>query len=255
MPKFEVEMDGRLYCKWPSGQEVALLGCRFAPGNSDREFIVCTEVEADAKEASRKAGHEQCRDATYLFEFCTGEPLDLDERQDRIRRKGDEVTTGTKVLPVDIILALDTPRTKEQFTAAAKAESIIQREQDDEAKEVLRRAIHWQALGHRETQSQIDRFIKFWVALEILVEGKGKKVVNKVTKELLQIYPHCAEKTIHDVVGHIYGVRYDIVHLGMREPEYVKQRLEQLEDILDDLLRKRLGLDFKALAGRHFGRC
>lgn len=254
MPRFEVEMGGHLYRKWPSGQEITLLGCRFVPGNDDREFIVRAEVEADTEEVARKAGREQCRDATYLFEFCSGESVDLDESQDRVRKKGEEVTTGTISLLGDVVLVSDTSLTEEQLAAVAKAESTIQAEQDDERKEVLKRAIHWQALGCRETQSQIDRFIKFWIALEILVEGRGKKVVNKVTKELTGLYPHCSGEAIHHVVGHIYGVRCDIVHLGMRKPEYVKQRLDQLEDILGDLLKKRLGLGFKALAGRHFGR-
>jgi hypothetical protein len=220
-----------------------------------REFTVRAEAEADTEEAARKAGREQCLDATYLFEFCTSEPIYLDESQDHVRKKGEEITTSTKSIDLGANLASNTPLTEEQLAAIAKAESTVQREQDDEEKEVLKRAIHWQALGRREIESQIDCFIKFWIALEILVEGKGKYVVNKVTKDLKALYPHCTDERIRDVLGRIYGVRIAIVHYGIREPENLKLRLNQLEDILGDVLRKRLGLDFKALAKRHFGRC
>jgi hypothetical protein len=255
MARFEVEMGGHLYCKWPSGQEITLLGCRFVSSNGDREFTVRAEVEADTEEATRKAGREQCLDATYLFEFCTSEPVDLDESQDHVRKKGGEITTGTKSIGIGTDLVSNTPLTEEQLAAVAKTESTVQREQNTEGKEMLKRAIHWQALGRREIESQIDRFIKFWIALEILVEGKGKYVVNKVTEELTALYPHCSDKRIRDVLGRIYGVRIAIVHYGIREPENLEQRLNQLKDILGDVLRKRLGLGFKALAERHFGQC
>jgi hypothetical protein len=251
MAGFEVEMGGYLYCKWPFGQEITLLGCRFVHGKGDREFIVRAEVEEDSEEAAWKAGREQCQNATYLFEFCTSEPVELDESQCHVRKKGEEITTGTKLIGLGADLVSNTPLTEEQLAAVAKVESIVQREQGDEEKKVLRRVIHWQALGRRETESRIDRFIKFWIALEILVGGKD--VVNKVKKELTVLYPHYSDKIIKDVVGHICGVRGKILHRGIREPENLEQRLNQLEDILGDVLRKRLGLDFKALAERHFG--
>lgn len=207
MPRFEVEMGGRLYRKWPPGQEITLLGCRFASGSSDRKFIVRAEVEANTEEVARKAGREQCRDATYLFEFCIDEPVDLNESRDRVKQKGGEVTTDMKSGRAFATIVSNKPFNEPQLAAVAKAESIIQRKRDDEEKEVLKRVIHWQALGRRETQSQIDRFIKFWIALETLFGGKGKKAVNKVKKELIELYPQYAEKTIQDVVEDVYCVR------------------------------------------------
>jgi len=255
MPRFEVEMGGHLYRKWPSGQEITLLGCRFAPGGNEREFVVRVEVEADTEEAARKAGREQCQNATYLFEFCTGESVDLDESRDRVKQKGEKVTTGMISGCAFATIVSNKPLNEQQLAAVVGAESIIQREQDDERKEVLKRAIYWQALGRRETQSQIDRFIKFWIALEILVEEGYSTVPLKAKRGLTGLYPQCDKERINNVVGRIYDVRGKIVHHGIREPENLKQRLNQLEDILGDLLRKRLGLDFKALAGRHFGQC
>lgn len=113
------------------------------------------------------------------------------------------------------------------------------------------RVIHWQAIGQRETKSQIDHFIKFWIALEVLVDGKGKDVVKEVEGPLLKLYPSCPEQKIKDVVGRIYGIRGKIVHYGIQEPESVEEKLKQLEAILGDLLKLRLGLNFKALAQQY----
>jgi len=252
MPRFEVEVSGHLYRKWPSGEEITLADCRFIPSNSDREFIVQTEVEADNEEQARQAGLKTCLDAAHLLEFCIEEPVDLSEsRGVQVREKGSAITTTSSFITLFGAGGVDAPLTKEQLEAVAKAQGVIQAERDPEKRESLMRAIHWQARGRRETQSQIDRFIKFWIALEVLVEGRGKKVVTKVKKPLIKLYPSCSEQKIADVVGRIYGVRNHIVHLGIREPQYVAEKLRQLEDILEDLLRQRMGLDFKALAKQH----
>ena len=87
--------------------------------------------------------------------------------------------------------------------------------------------------------------------MEVLVEGKGDNLVLKVRVLLEALYPRCSSIRIADVVGRIYGVRGEIVHWGLREPQQVDEKLKQLEDILSDLFRQRLGLVFKALAQKH----
>lgn len=251
MPYFKIEIPGYLYCKWPSGKEIMLMGCCFTPGNNDREFVVQTKINAENEEQARKNGRKICFDATHLLEFCIGESVYLDESRERIRKKGNDVTTGRKSFSLNAVLIKNSPLTAEQLEAVEKAHNALTSEKDAEKKESLLRAIHWQAIGRRETKSQIDRFIKFWIALEVLVEGKGKDLVRKIEEPLLKLYPSCPEKKIKDVVGRIYGIRVKIVHYGIREPESVEEKLKQLEAILGDLLRLRLGLNFKALAQQY----
>ncbi len=252
MARFEVEIPGSMYCMWPSGEEIALMDCCFIAGNADREFIVQTEVYAESQDEARRVGRDKCQDATNLLELCMEERLDLNELQDNVREEGSTTTVGSLSVGLSANLVSNEPITKEQLEAAAKAQNAIQAEQDPEKKEALFRAIHWQALARRETKSKIDRFIKFWIALEVLVEGKGKDLVEKVNKQLKKLYADCPDAKLKDVVGHIYGIRADIVHFGVREPHKVEEKLKQLEDILSDLLRQRLGLEFKTLAKKHF---
>lgn len=249
MARFEIKIPGSLYSLWPSGEEIPLIDCYFTAGNADREFMVHTEVDAESEEEARRVGREKCQDAANLLELCIGAPLNLHEKGEQVRGERGTVSFSNAHTRFSIVNA---PLAKEQLEAAAKAQSAIQAEQDPEKKESLIRAVNWQALARRETRNKVDRFIKFWIALEVLVEGKGKYLVRKVKHRLQELYPHYAPRQIDDVVGPIYGVRVDIVHYGGREPQKVEEKLKQLEDILGDLLRQRLGLEFKALAKKHF---
>lgn len=252
MPRFKVKIPGHLYHKWPSGEEITLADCCFTSGNNDREFIVHTEIDAENKEQARRNGRKICLDAIHLLEFCIEEQVDLDERRVCVRRKESDITTGWLLLTTDAIIVEDSSLTTEQLEVVKDAQNALASEQNAEKKESLMRAIHWQALGRRETKSQIDRFIKFWIALEVLVEGKGNKLVKKVKKSLTKLYPYCEEQKVRDTVGRIYGIRGYIVHFGTREPEFLEEKLKQLEAILGDLLRLRLGLSFKAFAQQYF---
>ena len=248
---FEVEIQGKLlYSKWPPGEEIVVGDCRFIPGEEERGFTVHTEVEAKDENQASKEGKEKCIDAVHLLELCIDEEVYLDESQVRVRKKGD-VWTGLKCYTTDVILAKDSPLTVEQLEEIKKAQNTLKGEKDPRKRESLMRAIHWQAFGRRETRSRIDRFIKFWIALEVLVEGRGEKVVYKVEKELRTLYPSCSRQRIKSLVKRIYGLRGDVVHSGEREPEGLEEKLKQLEAILEDLLRSRLGLNFKALTKRY----
>lgn len=252
MPCFKVEFSGHLYRKWPLGKRIKLADCCFTPGSRDREFIVHTEINAENKECARKNGLETCLDAVHLLEFCIGESVYLDERRARMSTKEGKGTTGWKSFSINAVLAEDSPLTKEQIKEVKMAQNTFKSEQNPKRKKWLIRAINWQALGRRETKSQVDRFLKFWIALEVLLEAKGEKLVSKVTDALVTLYPSCRRQKIDDVVGDIYGIRGKIVHSGFLKPQNVAEKLEQLEAILSDLLRKRLGLRSKALAQQYF---
>jgi hypothetical protein len=181
------------------------------------------------------------------------EPVHLKQGPVNIREKGSNVTTGLMpLLYVDIKAVRNDMPTKEQLEAISKAQNTIESERDDEKKEALIRAIHWQARGRREKESKIDRFLYFWIALEVLVKGEGEKVVGKIKDFLSEVYPDVNKQKISEIVGRIYGVRADIVHFGVRQPSDLDVRVLQLEKIVADLLRKQLGLKFKALSEQVF---
>lgn len=250
MPVFQVEIPGELYRNWPTNTEIKLLDCLFIPGNNSREFFIRVDVLADGEEIARQIGRELCLDAAHLLEFCMSEEVNLSATNDRVSQKGAWCGTGSSSIRTSAAIVLQIPPTTEQMKSITRAQAAFQTETDPEKKESLLRAIHWQASGRQEIQSAIDRFIKFWIALEIVVSGEGPKVVRKVKEQLMGLYPKADEQRLTEIIGRIYGVRADIVHFGMRQSQDLYDKLGQLESILEDLLRARLDLEFKALAER-----
>lgn len=250
MPIFQVEIPGQLYRNWPENREIKLLNCLFTSGNGSRDFFVHTTVQADDEDIARQAGRELCLVATHLLEFCLNEEVDLSATNDKISQLGASFGTGGISIPASAAVVLQIPPTTEQMESIARAEAALEAETDDEKKEALLRAIHWQARGRREVQSAIDRFMKFWIAIEVLVGGGGDKVVRKIKAQLMPLYPKADEQKVAETIGRIYGVRADIVHSGIRQPQNLQDKLEQLESVLADLLRTQLGLEFKGLAER-----
>jgi hypothetical protein len=250
MPVFQVEIPGQLYRYWPGNKEIKLLNCLFTPGDGSRDFIVRTAVQAADEDIARQTGRELCLDVTHLLEFCMNEEVDLSTTNDKISLLGASAGTGGTSISTSAATVLPIPPTTDQMESIAKAEAALEAETDAERRESLLRAIHWQALGRREVQSAIDRFMKFWIAIEVLVKGEGKYVVPKIKDQLMSLYPKANEQKVAETIGRIYGVRADIVHFGIRQPQNLHGKLEQLESILSDLLRTALGLKFKALAGR-----
>lgn len=251
MPSFEVSIPGTLYRNWPAGEEIRLVGCVFQPGDNARDFVVSTEVNAPDEDAARQIGRDQCVDATNLLAFCMDEQVNLEINQDHVRETEVAVSTGSISSSAGAALVVDAPPTTEQIEALRQAHTTIDAEPDEVRKEALIRSIHWQARGRREVQSTLDRFINFWIALEVLVRGEGTKVVPKVKEQMMVLYPEANEKQVAEMIGRIYGIRADIVHRGITEPQDFRTKLDQLEDITADLLRHRLGLSFKAFAARH----
>lgn len=248
MPTFEVMLPGTLYRRWPASEEIRLADCVFNQGNNPREFFVHTEVEARSDDAARQIGREKCLDAVNLLEFCMKEQVDLWTNQDQVREKEAVVSTGSASISAVVPLVAEAPPTAEQMIAINTAQTTIGAETDEERREGLLRAIHWQARGRREAQSKIDRFIKCWMALEVLSGGAWKKVVVNVRDQLIQLYPEVESQRVESVVQGLYGIRGNIVHSGVREPRNLQTRLEQLEAVVADLLRARLGLTSAALS-------
>lgn len=229
------------------------MDCQFSKGSGTHDFLIYTEVKATNSEEARRIGFFLCQDAINLLEFCMDEPVHIKQGPVHVRVKGSNVTTGLMPLLYGNVKArFNNIPTEEQLKAVSKAQNTIESEKNDEKRESLIRAIHWQARGRRELQSKIDQFINFWIALEVLVKGEGEKVVSKIKDSLIEIYPNVNEQNISEIVGRIYGVRADIVHFGVKQPHDLDVRVLQLEKILADLLRKQLGLKFKALSEQVF---
>lgn len=252
MPTFEVTIPRRLLCKWPEGKEVELLGCCFKGGNSELDLIVQIEVEAKNEEDAIQLGLEKTEDAINLFQFCADLDVYSNSTQVTVREKGSSVSTGVVTLSMGAFIASYEPLPTQYLSNINKAQITIDSENDLIRKESLMRVAHWYARGRREKESKIDRFLMFWIALEILVDGRGKMVTRKVKDRLSSIYPNYNIDKIAEVVGRVYGIRGDIVHQGVRQPENLDEKLEQLEDIFADLLRARLGLPPKYLSESFF---
>jgi hypothetical protein len=255
MPIFEVKIPGELYRNWLVDKELSFLNCLFTQGSSARKFFVHAEVEAKDEKEARQLGRKMCQDATDLLEFCMSEQVDLSPRQEHIKEKG--AAGETAFVSIQVIPAAkgdeNAPPTAEQLKTIAKAQTTIEAEKDVEKKEALMRAIHWQARGRRDTESKIDRFVKFWIALEALVGFIGKKASN-LKKQLVELYPGVNEQQIRRVANQLYDVRCNIVHQGVHNPQGLETKLVQLENIVADLLSARLDLTFKALAQPFFSK-
>ncbi|MCX6670029.1 MAG: HEPN domain-containing protein, partial [Methanothrix sp.] len=138
-----------------------------------------------------------------------------------------------------------------ELHALENVRSVLDQETTSE-KESLIISIRWRARALRGHESEIDRFLRFWIALEVLVEGEGQKLVDKVTLKLKGLYPRIDEQKIKRIVGPIYGMRGNIVHQGIHCPQDLTQELIQLECIYDDLLKEKLGIEPNHSSNEHF---
>jgi hypothetical protein len=135
------------------------------------------------------------------------------------------------------------------------------KEENSDNIDLLKRAINWYTLGKMEKESNIDRFIKFWIALEVLVDNEEGNDVQKVKNALKKMYPEIEAKIQQDgIIGSkIFSLRGKIFHEGklssgeLQNPKLdIVIQLRQTEDILTDLLRFKLGLPSKTLSRKYF---
>lgn len=167
-------MKGNLYRPWPENENIPLLNCTFKPGKDDRDFFVQTEVKAKNEEEAKIMGKDECKDAVNIFKLCINEEVFLDINRNVIKNKKEPLTHGTADLLGKVTIIRDSPVSSEQLNEIAKAQKVINNSVDKY--EILKKSIHWWAKGKKESDT-IDCFIKLWISLEILVEGKGKRHV------------------------------------------------------------------------------
>lgn len=242
-------MRGKLLRPWPKTETIKLLNCIFKPEQKKRDFLVQTDVEAEDEENAKVVGRRNCKDAINFFELIIQEQILLDNNYEEIKKENEPITQVSNYLPSKVTITSPTPLSNSQIKEIKNAQNIIN-DLDEEQHEILIKSLHWWANGERE-KDRIDRYIKFWISLEILVDGKGQKLVKKVKEQLIQLYPNSDEENIRELVGRIFGLRGNIVHEGLREPQEVINYTHQLEAILEDLLSSRLNLQFKAKAEKY----
>src|SRR5260370_22683423 len=105
-----------------------------------------------------------------------------------IRLMCESFATGWISITQSAAVVLQVPPTTDQMESIARARAALDDRTDEEQRECLLRAIHWRARGRQE-QSAIDRFIKYWIGVAILVMGEGSRVVTKIRDQLRLLYP------------------------------------------------------------------
>jgi hypothetical protein len=118
----------------------------------------------------------------------------------------------------------------------------------DEDRERFRLAARWFMRGH-ETLNPVDKLLYWFISLEVY-PGKGQKVVKQVqTLISTKVYPNMDPGEVKRLlmIGHIDGLRNDIVHHGLSHidlPQYPKfdQAIQRLGEITAVSLRLLVGL-------------
>jgi hypothetical protein len=246
---FEVSIPGELDCDWPKDVKVDLDGCSFSEGGSSRNFLARTEVQANNQDEAMLNARQKCDDAANILEFLIGRCVILSSSNITIKRKGESHALGICSLGCNACISGDI--TNKELHALENVRSALDKETASEKKS-LAISIRWRARALREHESEIDRFLRLWIALEVLVEGEGQKLVDKVTFKLKGLYPKVDEQKIKRIVGPIYGMRGDIVHKGIHRPQDLNQELVRLGCIYDDLLKEKLSIESSHSSAEHF---
>jgi hypothetical protein len=138
----------------------------------------------------------------------------------------------------DIELAVTNARTSLNSRSEGEIDSVLN-------------AAHMYGNGKREKTDKNERFRKFWIALEALIniDGKDKYISDRIQEALIRLYErNNPEKKYRMKSGfeiiRIKKDRVDQFHKAIENPE----RVTQLERVLDDLIRAEVGLCHRGYA-------
>lgn len=138
--------------------------------------------------------------------------------------------------------------------AVSNVRNSLTRRSSKEIDSILN-AIHMHAKGKMELGAdKSERFIKFWIALEALInlDGNDKYIAKRIETALIRLYESknpgkkCGMKAGYEIVE-IKKDRTELFHYAIENPE----RVTQLEYILDDLINSELGLPFRGHARKY----
>jgi hypothetical protein len=267
-PMYEVEMYGTLFYwpdDWAIDKSIRLFDCTFTRLKRDDQGMnisVKSELEAENESEAKEVGSHACRIESQIFAFSSDTLLILDSTV-RVKEKASDKMTGSLKCYFHAVLApLPVTLTMIQLESAlSKVHGTLDKENPDSI-DLLKRAMNWYTLGKMEKENNTDRFIKFWIALEVLTSNdNGKTVIRRVKNALIKVYPEIEAKILQDgVIGDkMFNLRGKIFHEGKLSSGDLKDsklnvatQLRQTEDILTDLLRFKLGLPSKALSREYF---
>lgn len=178
-----------------------------------RNISIKTEVRAKNESKAKDLGSQLCIAECQIFAFCSDALLILDSAFGfRVIEKASN-KAGVSMGCITVIMNSSALTTKQLESALF---TTIKALKDSDDLDYLNRAIHWRSLGKMEFGSKIDRFIKFWIALEVLVDNEDGNDVQKVKNALKKVYPELKEKIQQDgIVGSkIFALREEIFHEG-----------------------------------------
>jgi hypothetical protein len=259
---YEIEMHGSLFYwpdDWPLDKEIVCIECTFTRVSKDKNVSIRTELEAENESKARETGLNRCRVESEIFAFSSDTMLILDSTNIRVKEKTSQLATGFASVSTNAIIAPHVDLTAEQLISAL---SIVQENfRKSDSLVGLKRAIHWYTLAKLEKESKIDKFIKYWIALEVLTDKEKGNDVQQVKNALKTAYPEIEGRIEQDgIIGRcIYALRKEIFHEGKRRSDELNDsqldinvQLKQIEAILKDLLRYEMGLSRRDFAKQYF---
>jgi len=229
---------------WPINKTLKILSVTIAGkgGDSKSAVEIRTTVVAPDKETAFGLGRRKIGDAINFLHIASEGEIKISPLTDaRVREIGSKIKTGfATATSRAYIEAPPEPLNEKMFSTLSKAGQEINSLGKEEIGSLIT-GLRWWEKGVRE-ENAIDRFLAYWIALEVLVEGQGDALVKKVTNQLISITPKVVRMTLKKKIGQIYGVRGKIVHYGVMEPEKLAENTELLKKVLESLIRHKMGL-------------
>lgn len=265
MPTYSVILQGKLPAwpkNWAVGRKAKLIECIFEKIDYayDNNVSIMAVVESNDEEKATELGRQKCLAECNLFSLCYGYQIELDlihiQVEDLSNSSMIYVSAGT-VRSFDPNEIMASKELEDGLSLVRKAIN----EKKSENLDILMRSIRWHALGEMELENKVDRFVKFWIALEVLVsKEQGNNDIKRIKNTLIAQFPE-NEKRIeeNEVIGRLYGLRKEIIHKGRLSSQELTEftqdldsQLRQLEDILHDLLKAELNLPRQDLSKKYF---
>lgn len=243
MPTFEVMIPATIFKAWPEGKVLEVMDVKVTLRKGSKfNLEIFTRLAEQDEQSALVVARKRIEDALNFVSVCVGDQMQvvLSKSEDRIREISSEVWTGTSRIAMSATLTDSKPIDESAFPAVESGYQNLTKLPSEDL-ELTKTVLRWRDKGIRE-ENRIDKFLAYWISLEILVHGRGKDVKIKVVSNLTKATPHIDEAKTKDVVGRIYGVRGDIVHVGVMEHAELEIRTNQLKEILDALTRAKIGL-------------
>lgn len=164
----------------------------------------------------------------------------------------DSMTTGRITFGTNcLIVKSNTANDIEQ--AVSNARNSLNLRRPGEIESILN-AVHMHGNGKRELTDKNERFRKFWIALEALIniDGKNNDIAKRIQTALIRVYESNDSGKKYGMksgfeIMEIKNDRIDQFHYAIENPE----RVVQLESILDDLIRAKVGLCHRGYAKQY----